>query len=111
MTGTRPATIAAVLTVTLLVLLAILSTLLQMVALSGAGERQGATAMGISLACQGAVMLLAAMFARWLTDFLIAKAEWSHIMAIVSAVILAASVGGAISFLAMTLSIPVAGIR
>lgn len=111
MTGKRPATIAAVSTVILLVLLAVLSLLLQMVALSGAGERQGVTAMGISLVCQGAVMLLAALLARWLTDFLIAKADWNHTMAVVSAVLLAASLGGAISFLAMILSIPIAGIR
>ena len=111
MTIKRPATIAAVSTVILLVLLAVLFLLLQMLALNGTGERQGVTAMGIALACQGAVMLLAAMFARWLTDFLITKADWNHVMAVVSAVLVSASLGGAISFLAMILSIPVAGIR
>jgi hypothetical protein len=54
---------------------------------------------------------MAGIFARWLAHFLIARAEWSHNMAIISAVVLAASVGGAMSFLAMILSIPVAGIR
>ena len=107
----RPAIVAAGATMIILVLLAILSVLLQMVALNGAGERQGVMAMGISLACQGAVMLLAAAFARWLTDFLITRAQWHPIMAIVSAVLVAASLGGAVSFLTAILSIPAAGIR
>jgi hypothetical protein len=111
MTSTRPATVAAVSTGIILILLAVLFILLQMVVLYGASERQGITAMGISLACQGAVILMAGIFARWLAHFLIARAEWSHNMAIISAVVLAASVGGAMSFLAMILSIPVAGIR
>ena len=49
MTNKSPATISAILTVLILVLLAILFALLQMVALNGASERQGLTAMGISL--------------------------------------------------------------
>jgi hypothetical protein len=103
--------VAAVSTGIILILLAVLFILLQMVVLNGTGEGQGITAMGISLACQGAVILMAGIFARWLAHFLIARAEWSHNMAIIGAVILAASVGGAMSFLAMILSIPVAGIR
>jgi hypothetical protein len=111
MTSTRSATIAAVSTGIILILLAVLFILLQLVALNGASEGQGITSMGISLACQGVVILLAGIFARWLAHFLIARAEWSHNMAIISAVILAASLGGAISFLSMIVAIPVAGIR
>jgi hypothetical protein len=56
-------------------------------------------------------MLLAGVVARWLTNFLITKATWNNIMAIGTAVLVAASVGGAISFLSMIITIPLAGIR
>jgi hypothetical protein len=106
-----PATISAILTILILIALAILSLLFQVIALNGAGERQGVTALSISLACQGVIILLAALLARWLTHFLITKADWNNIMAVASAVLVAASVGGAISFLSMILAIPLGGIR
>jgi hypothetical protein len=46
-----------------------------------------------------------------MTNFLIAKAAWNQIMAVVTAVLVAASVGGAISFLSTIIAIAVAGIR
>src|SRR5919112_6381916 len=99
MSTKTPATISAMLTVLLLVIVLVFLLLVEMIALNGVSERQGTIAMGISLACQGAVMILAGISARWLTNFLITKANWNHLMAIASAVIVAASVGGAISFL------------
>ena len=105
-----PATISAILTIAILVLIAIIFALLQMVALNGASERQGATAMGIALACQSVVVIFLGIFAAWATNFLVAKVGWDRFLAIVVTVLVTTSVGGAISFLASLLAIPVAGI-
>ena len=106
-----PVTISFVLTVIFLLLVAGISILLQMVALNGAGERQGVTALGISLACQGIVMLLLAVLAARATRFLITKVDWNSILAVVVTVFVATVIGGTLSFLSMILSIPIAGIR
>jgi len=106
-----PATISAVLTVLILVFLAILFVLLQMIALNGASERQGLTALGLSLGCQSLVVILLATLAARATTFLITRVEWNSILAVVVTVFAAATVGGVISFLATIVSIPIAGIR
>jgi hypothetical protein len=90
---------------------AILFALLQMVALNGASERQGLTAMGLSLGCQSLVVILLATLAARATTFLITKVEWNGSLAIVVTVMAAATIGGVISFLASVIAIPVAGIR
>jgi membrane protease YdiL (CAAX protease family) len=105
-----PATISTILTVLILVLLAILFVLLQMVALNGASERQGLTAMGISLGCQSIVVILLGTFAARATTWLITKVQWNSTLAVVITVIVATIIGGAVSFLASVLAIPVAGI-
>ena len=111
MLNKSPATISAILTVLILVLLAILFLLLQMVALNGAAERQGLTAMGIALGCQSLVIILLATLAARATTFLTTKVQWNSILAVVVTVIVAATIGGLISFLASIVAIPVAGIR
>jgi membrane protease YdiL (CAAX protease family) len=111
MQNKRSATVSAILTVVVLILLAVISLLLQMVALNGAGERQGVTAMGISLACQGIVVIVLAILAARVTDFLIRRVSWNSILAVAVTVLVAAMIGGTTSFLSMILSIPIAGIR
>ena len=111
MPSKSPATISAVLTVLILVFLAILFVLLQMIALNGASERQGLTAMGLSLGCQSLVVILLATLAARATTFLITRIEWNSILAVVVTVLAATTIGGVISFLATVVSIPIAGIR
>jgi hypothetical protein len=111
MSTKTPATVSAILTVLLLIFLAMISLLLQMVALNGAGERQGLTAIGLALACQSIVVLLLAALAARLTNFLIAKVNWNSILAVAVTVLVTTMVGGAASFLSMIVSIPIAGIR
>ncbi|HEX5943699.1 MAG TPA: hypothetical protein VFY66_15565 [Anaerolineales bacterium] len=111
MPNKSPTTISAILTVITLVLLAILFLLLQMVALNGASERQGLTAMGISLGCQSLVIILLATLAARATTFLVTKVGWDSILAVVVTVIVAATIGGVVSFLASVVAIPVAGVR
>ena len=111
MPSKSPATISAVLTVLILVFLAILFVLLQMIALNGASERQGLTAMGLSLGCQSLVVILLATLAARATTFLITRIEWNSILAVVVTVLAATTIGGVIAFLATVVSIPIAGIR
>jgi hypothetical protein len=111
MSAKRPAAISATLTIIILILLAILFVLLQMVALNGASERQGLTAMGLSLGCQSLVILLLGTLAARATTFLITKVAWNSILAVVVTVLVTATIGGVIGFLSMILAIPVAGIR
>jgi len=106
-----PAAISATLTVLILIFLAVLFVLLQMVALNGASERQGLTAMGLSLGCQSLVIILLGTLAARATTFLITKVEWNSILAVIVTVLAAATIGGVIAFLSMIIAIPVAGIR
>jgi membrane protease YdiL (CAAX protease family) len=106
-----PAAISATLTILILIILAIVFVLFQMLALNGASERQGATAMGIALACQSIVVISLGAFAARVTDFLITKIGWDRILAVIITVIVMTSIGGAISFLASIIAIPVAGMR
>jgi hypothetical protein len=111
MSNKTPATISAVLTVLILVILAVVLILLQMIALNGASERQGMTAMGISLACQSIVILLLGTLAARATNFLVTKVNWNGILAVVLTVLVTTTIGGTISFLSSIIAIPVAGIR
>lgn len=110
MSTKSPATISAMLTVVLLILLAILLLLLQMVALNGAGERQGMTAMGLALACQSIVVIVLATLAARATNYLIARASWNPALAVAVAVIVATTIGGTFSFLSSIVAIPLAGL-
>jgi hypothetical protein len=110
MSSKSPATISAILTVLILVLLAIVFLLLQMIALNGVSERQGGIAMGLSLGCQSIVIILLAALAGRATTFLVTKVEWNSILAVVITVLIASIIGGVISLLANIISIPVAGI-
>ena len=106
-----PAALAAVLTVLVMILFAGLSLLLQMLALNGASERQGATAMGISLACQSLVIIVLASLAARVTGFLVNRVNWNSVLAVAVTVFIAVMIGGTISFLSSIIAIPVAGIR
>ena len=111
MSDKTPAVISTILTIILLVVFGILSVFVQMLALNGASERQGMTAMGILLACQGAGAILLGVFAGWFTRLAITKFNWNKIIAVTAAVFLATLFGVGISFLSTLLSIPLAGIQ
>jgi membrane protease YdiL (CAAX protease family) len=110
MTSKTPATISVVLTVILLILLAILSVFIQMLALNDASQSKGTLAMGISIGCQGAVIILAGIFAGRLTNFLIAKWNWNKALAVTVTVILGTILGAAFSFLSILIAISLTGI-
>lgn len=111
MPNKTPAIISVVLTILLLVVFAIVSVLFEMLALNGASESQGVTAMGISIICQGVGAILIGVFAWWLTNLLISKFNWNKVIAVVVTVFLGTVIGTGISFLSLIISIPVAGVR
>jgi len=111
MPNKTPAVISVILTILLLVVFAIVSVLFEMLALNGASERQGMTAMGISLLCQGVGAVLLGFFAWWLTNLLISKFNWNKIIAVVVTIFLGTTIGTGISFLSLIISMPIARIR
>lgn len=111
MSNKTPAVIAIVLTVILLALTALVLTFTQMLLLNGASERQGMAALGISLACQAAGLILAAILAWRLTGLFITKLNWNQILSVALAVTAGTVAGGGLSFLALIVGTVAAGIR
>ena len=111
MPAQKPAAISTILTVILLILLALLSIFVEMLAFNGASERQGLTAMGVSLGCQGIVLVLAGAFAGRMTRYLASKKNWVSAPAIIAAVLLWTMIGAVASFLSIIISAGVAGIK
>lgn len=111
MSAQRLAVISAALTALLVIVFSILLLFVQVIALNGASERQGLTAITLSLICQGITSILAAMLAWRLTTLLITKFNWNALLAVVIAVIAGTFGGGLLSFLSLIIAIPVAGIR
>ena len=79
--------------------------------MASVSERQGLTAMGISLGCQSLIILLLGALAARSTHFLITRVNWNSILTITITVLTGSMIGGTISFLATIISIPIAGIR
>lgn len=110
--STKTASLLSVaLTIVMLIVLVVLILILEMVALNGASERQGLTAMIISLLCQGAGAFIPAWLAWKSTSILMTKYSLQPILAVVITVILAVVVGGLLSLLSVLISIPLAGAR
>jgi hypothetical protein len=110
-TNKTPSVIATAITIILLITLAVLSVLFEMLALNGASESQGVTAMGISLACQSVGLILIGIFTWRSTRLLISKFGWNAAAAVIVSVIGGTVLGMGISFLSALISIPVAGIH
>ncbi len=106
-----PAVISVVLTLILLVVFSVVSVFFEMLALNGASESQGMTAVGISILCQGVGAALIGIFVWRLTNLLISKFNWGKIIAVIVTVFLGTVIGTGIAFLALIISIPVAGVR
>ncbi|MCI0550526.1 MAG: hypothetical protein L0287_06200 [Anaerolineae bacterium] len=94
MPSKTPARISVLLTILSLIVIAVITVLTQMLALNGASERQGMTAMGISLGCQGVVLIVATLLASRLTKTFIEKFKWSNIPSVIAAIILSIPLAG-----------------
>jgi len=102
--------IAATLTVLLLTVLAILFMLVQMLALNGVSERQGTTALGLSLACQGMSILLSGGLAFGLSRLFVERFNWNKILAVVLAVVAGTALGLGLSLVSIFVGMLAAGI-
>ena len=103
--------LAAILSILLLLIFAILAVIFELIALNGASESQGMSAIGISLVCLGAGAILLGVLAWKATDLLITRFNLNPILAITLTVALAMLVAGTISILSIFVSIPLAGIQ
>lgn len=111
MSNKTPAILSTILTVVLLAITALVLTFVQVVLLNGASERQGMSALGISLGCQGVGLILAAILAWRLTDPLVSKFNGNRVLAILVSVVAGTLLGAVISFLAVIVGVIAAGIR
>lgn len=106
-----PSIIAAVLTVLLLMLISALFLFGELVLLNGTSERQGITALGTSLVCQGVGVILAAILASWLTRTVVDRFKLHVVVAVILSIVAGVTLGGLIAFLSVMVAIPIAGIR
>ncbi len=106
-----PAITSVVITTLLLFVLVILSALLTMLTLNGASEKQGATALAVSLGCNGLGMILAGIFANWFTKLAITKFNWSSILAVIVSVITSTGMGGVMIFISFFIAVLSSGVR
>ena len=104
-----PAVIAATLTVLLLTILAILFILVQMLALNGFSERQGTTALGLSLVCQGTGILLSGGLAMMLTRLFVERFNWNRVLAVALAVVAGTLLGLGLSLVSLFVGMLAAG--
>ena len=105
-------TIAAILTVILLVLAGVVVLFAEIVALNGFSERVGTIALASSVVCQGAGIILAAAAASRLSGWLVTKFEWNKALSVVAAVLAGTMLGGGFAVISIILSLVVAeGLR
>lgn len=111
MSNRTASTLSVILSLLLLFIFAILMVIFEMIALNGVSESKGLAALGISLTCLGAGAILIGVLAWKTTALLIAKFNLNPILAVLLSVTLGLLVSGAITFLAVLVSIPLAGIQ
>lgn len=102
--------VSASLSLLLLVIFEILAIIFELIALNGATEGQGATALGVSLACLGVGAILLGIVTWKVAALLINRLGLNPILAVLLTVTLGMLIGGAIAILSLFLSISLAGV-
>lgn len=105
-----PTVVAVVSTFVIALIISLVLFFGQIVLLNGVSERQASIALAISLGCQGVTLILAALLASRLTKTFIERFKWNNILSVIAAVIAATTLGALAAFLAIIVSIPLAGI-
>jgi hypothetical protein len=106
-----PQLIAGLTTFFILIVAGIASLFVQMVAFNGVSESKGFNAMSISVVCQSVVLILAVIFARWVSRFLITKFNLNKALAVLAAILTASGLGLVLAFVSVVIAIPISGIR
>ena len=101
-------TISAILTIILLILTTVVILFAELVALNGFGEREGTFALGSSLLCQGIGIVVAAVVASRLSDWLVTKFDWHKALSVIVAVLAGTMLGGGFGVISILLSFAVA---
>lgn len=101
-------TLSAVLTIILLILTTAVILFAELIALNGFGEREGTFALGASLLCQGAGMVIAAVVAFRLSGWLVTKFDWHKALSVIVAVLAGSMLGGGFGVISVLLSLAVA---
>jgi hypothetical protein len=104
-------TVSVILNLLLFVVFAVLAFILEMIVLNGASESQGSHALGISLVCLGAWAILLGVLSWNATALLIDRFRLNPALAILLTLVLGTLSSGVISFLAIFISISLAGVR
>ena len=109
MPNRTPAILATTITIALLAITAILSILVEMLALNGASESQGTTALGLSLVCQGTGILLSGGLAMMLTRLFVERFNWNRVLAVALAVVAGTLLGLGLSLVSLFVGMLAAG--
>lgn len=105
MPNKTPAIVSAVITFILLLIISVILSFGQLVALNGFSERAGTISLVTSLICQGVGNILAVIIAWRLTIRFITKSNWSNIAAVVVSVLIGTFTGAGLTFVSMIASI------
>lgn len=105
MPNKTPAIISAILTFILLIIISIILSFGQLVALNGFSERVGTISLVTSLICQGVGNILAVIIAWRLTIRFITKSNWGNVPAVLVSALAGTLTGAGLSFIAMIASI------
>lgn len=101
-------TLSAILTIILLILTTAVILFAELIALNGFGEREGTFALGASLLCQGAGIVIAAAVASRLSDWLVTRFDWHKTLSVIVAVLAGSMLGGGFGVISVLLSLVVA---
>lgn len=105
MPNKTPAIVSAVITFILLLIISVILSFGQLVALNGFSERAGTISLATSLICQGVGNILAVIIAWRLTIRFITKSNWSNIAAVLVSVLAGTLTGAGLTFVSMIASI------
>ena len=101
-------TIAATLTVILLLLTGVVVIFAEVIAFNGYGERQGLSGVAASLGCLGLGIIVCAALAARLSGWLVTKFDWNKALSIIIAVLAGTLLGGGFAVISSLLAIAVA---
>jgi hypothetical protein len=101
-------TVSAILTIILLVITAAVILIAELVALNGYGEREGTFALGASLLCQGAGIVIAALVSSRLSGWLVTRFDWHKALSVIVAVIAGSLLGGGFGVISILFALAVA---
>jgi sulfite exporter TauE/SafE len=104
--------ISSIITVILLIVLGILASFVELVALNGYSDREGGPALIAFGICQVVGLLLCALLAGWLTKTLAPRFSWNKILTVIISILAATLLSGGLWILSVGVSVIVAeGLR